>query len=50
MDKQPKQEKAHLIETKKVLDDFPTLESMMFGNKTAIRNHKKKKNYKNKPK
>ena len=33
-----------------LLFDFPDLETMMFKNKSAIRLHKKKKNYKNKPK
>lgn len=29
-----------------LLDEFPTIESMMFKNKNAQRNHKRKKQYK----
>lgn len=32
-----------------LLDEFPTIETMMFKNKSAIRLHKKKKSFKNKP-
>lgn len=45
-----KQKQSKVKSTKNLLDDFPKLEDMMFNNKNAIKNHKKKQNYKNKPK
>lgn len=45
-----KQENLLLITQSKIKKDFPTIEDMMFGNKSAQRINKKKKNYKNKPK
>lgn len=44
MEKQQQQNKAHL--TNKLINEFPDLESMMFKNKNAQQNHKRKKQYK----
>lgn len=41
---------ANQKSTKNLLDEFPDIEKMMFKNKTAIRIHKKKKRFKNRPK
>lgn len=45
-----KSNKEKIIEKSKVLEQFPSIEDIMFKNKSALILQKKKKNYKNKPK